>query len=71
MSKLCLNIFIKQPGIKRTLSHVHCVCDVYVNLVLKKEKCILGRIGLNFWGFGEQLNYFGDLGSISKILLGS
>ena len=57
--------------IKRTLSHVHRVCDKYVNLVLKKEKYILGRIDLNFWGFGEQLNYFGDLGSISKILLGS
>ena len=45
--------------IKRTLTHVHRVCDVYVvyvNLVLKKEKYILGRIGLNFGGFGEQLN---------------
>ena len=31
------------------------VCDVYVNLALKKEKKI-GRIGLNFGGFGEQLN---------------
>ena len=41
---------------KRTLSHVHHVCDVYVNLVLKKEKYILGRIGLTFEGFGEQLN---------------
>ena len=40
--------FIKQAYIKRTLSHVHRVCDVYVNLVLKKEKYILGRIGLNF-----------------------
>ena len=47
------------------------MCGVYVNLVLKKEKYILGRIGLNFWGFGEQLINFGDLGSISKILLGS
>ena len=36
--------------------HVHRVCDVYVNLVLKKEKYILVRIGLNFGGFGEQLN---------------
>ena len=53
------------------ISHVYRVFDVYVKLVLKKEKYILGRIGLNFWGFGEQLNYFGDLGSISKILLGS
>ena len=42
-----------------------------MNLVLKKEKYILGRIDLNFGGFGEQLNYIGDLGSISKILLGS
>ena len=41
---------------KRTFSHVHRVCDVYVNLVLQKEKNILGRIGLNFEGFGEQLN---------------
>ena len=64
--KLCLNIYKAS-----ILSHVHRVCDVYVNLVLKKEKYILGRIGLNFWGFEEQLNYFGDLGSISKILLGS
>ena len=31
---------------------------MYVNLVLKKEKYILGRIGLNFGGFGEQLNSF-------------
>ena len=42
--------------IKRTLGHVHRVCDVYVNLVLKKEKYIKGGIGLNFGGFGEQLN---------------
>ena len=35
---------------------------MYVNLVLKKEKYILGRIGLNFGGFGEQLNYFGGFG---------
>ena len=33
---------------------------MYVNLVLKKEKYILGRIGLNFGGFGEQLNLFGE-----------
>ena len=46
---------------------------MYVNLAIKKEKYmyILGRIGLNFWGFGEQQINFGDLGSISKILLGS
>ena len=30
----------------------------YVNLILWKEKYILGRIGLYFWGFGEKLNYF-------------
>ena len=47
------------------------MCGVYVNLVLKKEKYILGRIRLNIWGFGEQLINFGDLVSISKILLGS
>ena len=29
-----------------------------MNLVLKKEKYILGRIGINFGGFGEQLNLF-------------
>ena len=33
-----------------------------VNLVLKKEKYILGRIGLNLGGFGEQLNYFWGFG---------
>ena len=27
-----------------------------------KEKYILGRIGLNFWGFGEQLNKFWGFG---------
>ena len=51
--------FIKQAYFKNAhvLSHVYRVSDVYVNLVLKKEKYIfLGRIGLNFWGFGEQLN---------------
>ena len=69
--KLCVNIYRASILNKRTLSHVHRVCDVYVNLVQKKEKYILGRTGLNFWGFGEQLNYFGDLGSISKIFLGS
>ena len=48
--------FTLKSHIKRTLSRVHRVCDVYVNLVLKKEKYILGRIGFNFGGFGEQLN---------------
>ena len=46
--------------------------DVYVNFVLKKKKHILGRIGLNFLGdLGSSRINFGDLGSISKILLGS
>ena len=52
MSKLCLNIY-KANHIKRTLSHVHRVCDVYVNLVLKTEKYILERIGLNFGDLGN------------------
>ena len=58
MSKLNVLTFIKQAYFKNAhvLSHVYRVCDVYVNLVLKKEKYILGRIGLKFWGFGEQLN---------------
>ena len=30
----------------------------YVTLIPRKEKNILGRIGLYFWGFGEKLNYF-------------
>ena len=33
-----------------------------MNLVLKKEKYILGRIGLNFGGFVEQLNLFWGFG---------
>ena len=31
---------------------------MYGNSILKKEKYILWRIGLNFGGFGEQLNKF-------------
>ena len=27
----------------------------FVNLIIWKEKYILGRIGLYFWGFGEKL----------------
>ena len=38
-------------------------------LILRKEKYILGRIGLYFWGFGEKQNYFRDLGSKGKIYL--
>ena len=66
MSKLCLKGY--KATILNYIKLVHRVCGVYVNLVLKKEKYILGRISLNFWGFGEQLNSFGVLGSISKIL---
>ena len=40
-------------------------------LILRKEKYILGRNDLYFWGFGEMLVYFRDLGSRGKILLGS
>ena len=40
-------------------------------LILRKEKYILGRIDLYFWGFGEKLNFFRDLGSKAIILLGS
>ena len=50
MAKICLNIY------KATISIDISVCDVYVNLVLKKEKYFLGRIGINFGGFGEQQN---------------
>ena len=56
MSKLCLNIYKAAILNTHFKSHFHRVCDVYVNLVLKKEKYILGRVGLNFGGFGEQLN---------------
>ena len=43
----------------------------YVILILRKEKYILGRIGLYFWGLGEKLNCFRDLGTKGKILLWS
>ena len=39
-------------------------------LILRKEKYILGRIDLYFWGSEEKLVYFRDLGSKGKILLG-
>ena len=29
-----------------------------VILIIRKDKYILGRIGLYFWGFGEKLEYF-------------
>ena len=38
----------------------------YVNLILWKEKYILGRIGLYFWGFGEKLYYFLGFGEQRK-----
>ena len=34
----------------------------FVILILGKDKYILGRFGLYFWGFGEKLNFFRDLG---------
>ena len=43
----------------------------HVILILRKEKYILGRNDYNFWGSGEKLVYFRDLGSTGKILLGS
>ena len=30
----------------------------YVALILRKEKYILGNIGLYFWGFEKKLDYF-------------
>ena len=30
----------------------------YLILILRKDKYILGRIGLYFGGFGKKLNYF-------------
>ena len=43
----------------------------YVILILWKDKYILGRIDLYFWGSVEKLVFFRDLGSKGKILLGS
>ena len=37
-----------------------------MNLVLKKEKYILGRICFNFGGFGEQLNKFWRFGELKE-----
>ena len=55
MSKLNVLTFIKQAYFKNAhvLTYVYRVCDVYK---LGPKEYILGRIGLNFWGFGEQLN---------------
>ena len=63
-----------RQNIKLSLSHALLYTFIvfkYVILILQKEKYILGRIGLYFWGFGEKLNYFRDLGSKGNILLGS
>ena len=45
----------------KILSHVLLYSFIvfkYVILILRKDKYILGRIGLYFWGYGEKLNYF-------------
>ena len=41
----------------------------YVILIIRKDKYILGRIGLYFWVFGEILNYFYGFGERRQILL--
>ena len=43
----------------------------YEILILRKDKYILERNDLYFWGSGEKLVFFRDLGSKGKILLGS
>ena len=40
-------------------------------LILRREKCILGRIGLYFEDLGRSWYIFRDLGSKGKIVLGS
>ena len=50
-----------RQNIKLSLSHAlldSFIVFKYVILILRKNKYILGRIGLYFWGFGEKLNYF-------------
>ena len=42
----------------------------YVILILRKDKYILGRIGLYYWEFGERLDYFRDLESEGKYFYG-
>ena len=64
----------KRQNIKLSLSHALLYSFIvfkYVILILRKEKYILGRNYLYFWGSGEMLVYFRDLGSKGKILLGS
>ena len=60
--------------IKLSLSHAlvyGVIVFKYVILILRKEKYILGRNDIYFWGSGEKLVFFRDLGSKGKILLGS
>ena len=47
-------------------SYISFIFFKYVILILRKDKYILGRIGLYFCVFGEKLNYFRDLGSKGK-----
>ena len=48
---------------KTLMKNVHTpVVFKYANLILWKEKYILGRIGLYFGGFGKKLNLFKGFG---------
>ena len=52
---------MNKKNIKWSFSHAllySFIAFEYVILILRKDKYILGRIGLYFWGFGEKLNYF-------------
>ena len=63
-----------RQNIKLSLSHALLYSFIvfkYVILILRKDKYILGRNDLYFWGSGEKLVFFRDLGSKGKILLGS
>ena len=56
-------LYMYNANIKWMLSHplvYRCTVIVfkYVNFILRKEKYILGRIGLYFLEFGKKLNYF-------------
>ena len=42
------------------------IVSKYVNLILWKEKYILGKFGLYLWGFGEKLNLFYGFGEQRK-----
>ena len=62
-----------RQNIKWSLSHALLYSFIvfkYVILILQKDKYILGRIGLCFWGFGEKLNNFYGFGEQRQILLG-